>query len=88
MSAGTESDGERAETTARQKRPSRRVLVEVETPDSDSLVELLAGEFVAGLAILACKVIAEERQSAIEMMSEHHRYYEDDQQPRPARSGA
>jgi hypothetical protein len=54
-----------------------RVVVEVEAPDSAELVEALAGEFVAGMAALACEVIAEEQRST--WMSEHDRYYENGQ---------
>lgn len=55
----------------------RRVVVEVEAPESLELVEALVGEFVAGMAALACKVIAEEQRST--WMSEHDRYYENGQ---------
>jgi len=55
----------------------RRAVVEVEAPDSPELVEALVGEFVAGMAALACKVIAEEQRST--WMSEHDRYYENGQ---------
>lgn len=46
-------------------------------PDSPELVEALVGEFVAGMAALACKVIADEQRSP--WMSEHDRYYENGQ---------
>ncbi len=55
----------------------RRVLVEVETPDLAELTEALAGGFVAGLAVLACKVIQEEQES--NAMSEQGKYYESGQ---------
>lgn len=37
------------------------MVVEVEAPDSPEVVEALVGEFVAGMAALACRVIAEEQ---------------------------
>lgn len=50
----------RAPRRARSIRP-RLVLADVEPPVSVQLTQALAGEFVAGLAVLACKVIADEQ---------------------------
>ncbi|HET8540170.1 MAG TPA: hypothetical protein VFL83_09900 [Anaeromyxobacter sp.] len=71
-------------TARRRQIRHRAIVVEVETPDSADLAEALAGELVAGMAVIACKVIAEEQH---ESMSEPGGYYEYEQ-PRPARARA